>query len=88
MKLNNKLKDLEYPFLGVTHTREIVRGIVLNEDNKVAILKIERDDIFGKTHYYETPGGGVNEDEDINKAIIREIKEETGFNSEIICEIS
>ena len=87
MKLNNKLKDLEYPFLGTTHTRVVVRGIVLNEENKVAILNIERDDIFGKSFYYETPGGGKEENESLEEGFIREIDEELGCLCEIKEEI-
>lgn len=83
MKLKINLEDKEYPFLGITHTRVVVRGIVLNKENKIAILKIERDDIFGKSSYYETPGGGKEDDETLEDGFVREIDEELG----VLCEI-
>ena len=87
MKCINILKDDQYEFKGITHNRKIARGILINDKKEICLLHVVTIDDFGNRNYYETPGGGVNEDEDINKAIVREIKEETGFNSEIICEI-
>lgn len=54
------------------------RGIVLNEDGKIAI--------FNKTkkNEYKLPGGGVEEKEDIEEAFKREVLEETGCEVEII----
>ena len=43
MKVINKLKDTEFPNIGSSHTRNIVRGIILNGDNKIALLKIKRE---------------------------------------------
>lgn len=87
MKCINILKDDQYEFNGITHSRKIARGILINENKEVCLLHVVTIDDFGNRNYYETPGGGVNDDENINDAIIREVKEETGFNSKIICEI-
>ena len=87
MKCINELIDDQYPFTEITHTRRIARAILLNEKNEVCLLKIDGYDDFGHRNYYETPGGGVNENEELNDAVIREIKEETGINAIVICEI-
>ena len=87
MKVINKLKDTEFPNIGISHTRNIVRGIILNGDNKIALLKIKRDDIFGKANYYETPGGGKKQFESLKDALIREIDEELGYKIKVIQEI-
>ena len=87
MKCINELIDEEYPLTEITHTRKIARGFLLNENNEVCLLKIEGTDDFGDRDYYETPGGGVNNGESLEDAVIREILEETGITSELICEI-
>ena len=87
MKIINKLIDDQYDKSNITHTRKIARAILLNEENKVCLLHVLGDDDFGHRDYYETPGGGVNENELIEEAVIREIKEETGHNSYIVQEL-
>ena len=78
-------KDFIYQDLGVTHERVIVRAVLLDENNKIILEHLIRDDGFGESNYVETPGGGVNESETLENALIREIKEELGLESEIIC---
>lgn len=80
-----KFKDDQYPFTGITHTREVVRAVLLDENNNVCLEKIEDDDMFGHRDYYETPGGGIKEGETHGQALNRETSEEVGFASEIIC---
>ena len=50
-------------------------GVVLIEDNKVALIERFRD---GK-HYFVFPGGGADEGETPEQAAIREMEEETGL---------
>jgi len=50
-------------------------GVVLIEDDKVALIERYRD---GK-HYFVFPGGGADEDETPEDAAIREMEEETGL---------
>ena len=88
MKLELKLQDNEYPFTGFTHTREIARGFVFNSENKIAIHRIYRDDMFCKQGYFETPGGGIDEGETPEEALIRECREEIGCEIEVIKEIA
>ncbi len=87
MRVLATLQDTEYPKKGKDHIRLIARGVVLNEEGKVAIHHIYRDDIFGKQWYYETPGGGVDEGETPEEGLLRECEEEIGCHIEILAEI-
>ena len=79
-----KLKDDQYPFEGVNHTRIVVRAILLDENDNVCLEHIFDDDGFGPRNYYETPGGGVKDNESFIEALEREIEEEVGYRIEII----
>ncbi len=80
------LKDNEFENLGITHTRHVARAIVL-EDDKILMLRVNRDDEFGKACYLETSGGGVDEGETPEQAVLREIDEELGVKGEIITKL-
>ena len=77
------LKDSFYPFTGLDHDRQIARGIVFDDEGRIYLHYVGRDDIFGKQNYYETPGGGVDEGETFIQALKREIEEELGFEVEV-----
>ena len=79
-----KFKDDQYMFTGVNHTREVVRAILLDENNNVCLEYLLDDDGFGPRDYYETPGGGIKDGESHEQAIKREIEEEVGYTCEII----
>lgn len=81
------LQDSEWPFDGITHTREIVRGIVFDEDENFYFLRVERADEFGTGTFIETAGGGVEEGEDLSAALLRELREELGARVEILGKI-
>ena len=83
--LKLSLIDDQYPFTGVTHVRPIARALVLDEQNRVAIHVVERDDIFCAQRYFETPGGGLEEGESFEEAVVRECKEEIGYVVEPLC---
>ncbi len=83
-----KFKDDQYMFTGVTHTREIVRAVLIDENNNVCLEKILDDDGFGPRDYYETPGGGIKHGESHNDALHREIAEEVGYKCEVLTHIA
>ena len=56
-------------------------------DKNFYFVRANRDDDFGVSTLIETSGGGVEEGEDLLEAIHRELKEELGIESEIICKI-
>jgi 8-oxo-dGTP pyrophosphatase MutT (NUDIX family) len=88
MSIVLKFKDDQYMFKGVTHTREIVRAILLDKDNCVCLEKLKDDDGFGPRDYYETPGGGIKTGESHIDAMHREIEEEVGYKCEVIKHIA
>lgn len=57
--------------------RHAVRAIVSDNDGRIALLHV------GKYNYHKLPGGGVEEDENINQALRRELLEETGCQAEV-----
>ena len=87
MKCIAKLVDDQYPYTFIDHTRIVARGILLNEKNQIALNKLHGFDQFGSREYYETPGGGKKVNETIKAALIREMREETGYEVEIIKEL-
>ena len=81
------LHDAEWEYKGVTHDREIVRAIVFDDAGYFHFVRVDRDDDFGKAVYIETAGGGVENGENLDTAILRELNEELGASVEIVCKI-
>ena len=88
MSIVLKFKDDQYMFTGATHTREIVRAILIDENNNVCLEKLLDDDGFGPRDYYETPGGGIKKGESHEEALHREIEEEVGYKCEVLARIA
>ena len=82
-----ELQDTEWPFEYTDHDRRIARAVVFDNEGNFYFVRAERDDEFGKVTLIETPGGGVEEEEDLHSAILRELREELGADAEIICRI-
>lgn len=78
------LEDNQYRFTYIDHVRLIARAVVFDEEGKVALTKLLADDMFGHRDYYELPGGGVNPDETLEEAAMREIREEVGYESQVV----
>lgn len=76
MKILKTIRDIdlgfETPDPDLYIEREAARAIVFDENNNVALLHAT------KNNYHKLPGGGIEEGEDIKKALNREIMEEIG----------
>lgn len=87
-ELNLELQDTQWPKTTIDHDRQIVRAIVVDNQQNYYFVKVQRDDDFGKGTFIETSGGGVEAGEDLTTALKRELKEELGANVDILCKIS
>ena len=87
MKFFGEYKDNEFEYKVIDNKRIVSRAILIDDNYNVALIKIEGNDEFGYRNYYETPGGGVRNNESLIDACIREVKEETGYTSIMLSEI-
>ena len=72
------IEDNIYPYNEINRKRKTVRAII-NNNNQVGLLHIQGIDKFGNRNHFETPGGGIENNEELIEALKREIKEEIGF---------
>ena len=81
MELIRRITDMEICGIeGITPSepRKCVRIVLLDDNNKVAILHL------AKYNFYTVPGGGVDKGESLEQAAMREAIEETGCKCQII----
>ena len=81
------LQDNEWVYEYTDHDRPIARAIVFDEDGHFYFVRAQRDDDFGKAVLIETSGGGIEDDESPEDAVLRELREELGAKVDIICKI-
>lgn len=61
-ELKLELQDTQWPKTNIDHDRQIVRAIIVDEQENYYFVKVHRDDIFGTGTFIETSGGvGVNQ---------------------------
>jgi 8-oxo-dGTP diphosphatase len=83
--LSLSFEDTSWPkTAGECHDRLIARAVVLDGD-KLVFAHIDRHDAFADYGYLETSGGGIKDGEDLVMGLRRELKEELGYEVEIIC---
>ncbi len=82
MKLLKTITHPDFPTPGIeTVTREAARIVLVDEDGLCPILYV------GKFDACLIPGWGIDEWEDIRVAVVREAREETGCEIEILWEV-
>lgn len=81
MKLLKEFKDTDIKDFSKIRLREASRAVLLDENNLVPILHVKS----GKFH--KLPGGGIDEGESKEEALVREILEEVGAKIKIESEI-
>lgn len=54
--------------------RDVVRALIVSPDSRVLLVKI----VLDNRSFWITPGGGMNDQEDAQSALLRELKEEIG----------
>lgn len=96
-----ELEDKEWEFTGVKEERHIARAIAFDDNGFFYFLRVVREDEFADkieeavdgiggarmVELIETSGGGIEDEETPEIAVIRELKEELGADAEIICKI-
>ena len=86
MKILGEIQESNISENELGKLRQAVRLVLFDKDKNIAIGHyLPNKDFPNGT--YNLPGGGVKENEDINKALIREAKEETGCNLTSIQEL-
>lgn len=65
----------------VTKDRYAVRAVVVDDNDRICLVWAKN------AGYYKLPGGGVDEGETNEAALIREVAEETGYQCEIVAEL-
>src|SRR3989344_7927434 len=89
MKLIKELKDLEVTGKDIPKLKEdyririAARAIIIDNQGNIAILSTPK----SKHYHHKLPGGGLEEKENIEETLKREIKEEVGCEIEIIKEV-
>ncbi len=83
-ELDIELQDTEWPFEYTDHDRVIARAVCVDDEGFLYFVRADRDDDFGRATLIETAGGGVEDGEDLQTAIKRELKEELGADVDVL----
>lgn len=86
-ELCGTIRDRFYPPAPIERERTAVRGVVLDDKDRIALLHIVGRDQFGDRDHFELPGGGVEDGESFEAALHREMGEELGLTVDILAEV-
>lgn len=86
-QIHMQLQDEQWPLEYIDHDRQIVRAIVVDDRGRFYFVRAQRNDDFGEAVLVETAGGGVEDGEDLETAIARELQEELGVSVDILCKL-
>jgi 8-oxo-dGTP diphosphatase len=73
--------DAPAPNTAEFRKREAARAVLLDPNDQVYLLNVS---VHG---YHKLPGGGIDDGEEIENALLRELQEEVGCNAEIVAEL-
>ncbi|MCL2860150.1 MAG: NUDIX domain-containing protein [Oscillospiraceae bacterium] len=76
----DEVKPIVNKLLSVDKNLENRAGAIIPYADGIILMQRIKGKGEGKQEYYTIPGGGVEENESVEEAIIREIKEELGIN--------
>jgi 8-oxo-dGTP diphosphatase len=79
--LTDEQLGMQSPEFSKKETRTAVRAVLIDADGRVTIINVE------KNSYNKIPGGGVEQGEDYEQTLLREIREEAGCEATIDCEV-
>ena len=82
-----ELQDTQWPFSYTDHDRPIARAVVFDDEGWLYFVRAHRDDEFGNVTLIETSGGGIEPGETPEQAILRELREELGARTQIVCKL-
>lgn len=58
---------------------DVASALIHDENRNILLVK----NVKGDSFYWSPPGGAVEKDETLEQAVIREVREETGFESKV-----
>ena len=85
--LCDTIKDTFYPPAPIERERDAVRAVLLDGENRIALLHLFGVDEFAHRDHFELPGGGVEPKESFEETLHREMGEEIGLEVEILAEV-
>ena len=75
-----RFNDDLFEYKDIDNIRYTSRALIENSKGEFGFLHLVGEDFFGIRDHLETVGGGMEEDETVEDTIIREVKEEVGYD--------